>query len=79
MKLISKLLLIFLMLGLISVCLPHKVLAVSYEGVSSFKIFQQKATQGNADAQYNLALSYYLGSSGTPAPSSRPVTSQMPL
>ena len=62
MKLISKLFLIFLMWGLISVYLPQKVLAASDEGVTSFQICQQKAKQGNADAQYNLALLYYLGS-----------------
>ena len=62
MKLVSKLLLIFFTLGLVSVCLPQKVLAVSDDKVTSFQICQQKAKQGNADAQYNLALLYYLGS-----------------
>ena len=65
MKLVSKLLLIFFMLGLVSVCLPQKVLAVSDEGITSFQLFQPKANQGHADAQFNLALLYYHGV-GTP-------------
>ena len=66
MKLVSKLLLIFFMLGLISVCLPQKVLAVSSDdGRTSFHLYQQKAKQGDADAQFNLALLYYHGV-GTP-------------
>ena len=65
MKLISKLLLIFFMLGLVSVCLPQKVLAVSDEGITSFQLYQPKANQGDADAQFNLALLYYHGV-GTP-------------
>ena len=65
MKLVSKLLLIFFMLGLVSVCLPQKVLAVSDEAITSFQLFQPKANQGHADAQFNLALLYYHGV-GTP-------------
>ena len=61
MKLISKLLLIFFMLGFISVCLPQKVSAVSREGITSFQLYQPKANQGEADAQCNLALLYYHG------------------
>ncbi len=61
MKLVSKLLLIFFMLGLVSVCLPQKVLAVSDEGITSFQVYQPKANQGDADAQFNLALLYYTG------------------
>ena len=62
MKLVSKLLLIFFMLGLVSVCLPQKVLAVSSdEGITSFQLYQQKANQGDADAQFNLAVMYYHG------------------
>jgi hypothetical protein len=61
MKLVSKLLLIFFMLGLVSVCLPQKVLAVSDEGITSFQLYQPKANQGDADAQFNLALLYYTG------------------
>jgi hypothetical protein len=61
MKLVSKLLLIFFMLGLISVCLPQKVLAVNYEGITSFQLYQSKANQGDADAQFNLALLYENG------------------
>jgi TPR repeat protein len=54
------------MLGLISVCLPQKVLAVSSdEGITSFQLYQPKANQGDADAQFNLALLYHLGV-GTP-------------
>jgi len=65
MKLVSKLLLIFFMLGLVSVCLPQKVLAVSDERITSFQLYQPKANQGDADAQFNLALLYYHGA-GTP-------------
>ena len=62
MKLVYKLLLLFFMLGLISVCLPQKVLAVSSdEGITSFHLYQQKAKQGDADAQFNLALLYHHG------------------
>jgi len=61
MKFAPKLLLIFFMLGLISVCLPQKILAISYEGITSFQLFQPKANQGDADAQFNLALLYKLG------------------
>ena len=53
------------MLGLISVCLPQKVLAVSDEGITSFQLSQSKANQGGADAQFNLALLYHHGV-GTP-------------
>ncbi len=49
------------MLGLISVCFPQKILAISYEGITSFQLFQPKANQGDADAQFNLALLYKLG------------------
>jgi hypothetical protein len=67
MKLVSKLLLIFFMLGLIFVCLPQKVLAVSSdEGITSFQLYLPKAIQGDADAQFNLGLLYYPGV-GTPA------------
>ena len=66
MKPVSKLLLIFFMLGLTSVCLPQKVFAVSSdEGITSFQLYQPKANQGDADAQFNLALLYYHGI-GTP-------------
>ncbi len=69
MKLVSKLLLIFFMLGLISVCLPQKVLAelseVEISSIQSFQLNQSKANQGDADAQFNLALLYYNGI-GTP-------------
>ncbi len=66
MKLVSKLLLIFFMLGLISVCLPQKVLAeFSDTGIASFQLTQSKANQGDADAQFNLGLLYYTGI-GTP-------------
>ena len=51
MKFVSKLLLIFFMLGFVSVCLPQKVLAVSDEGITSFQLYQPKANQGDADAQ----------------------------
>jgi len=61
MKFVSKLLLIFFMLGFVSVCLPQKVLAASDEGITSFQIYQPKANQGDADAQFNLALLYYTG------------------
>jgi len=53
------------MLGLVSVCLPQKVLAVSDEGIASFQLYQPKANQGDADAQFNLALLYNHGA-GTP-------------
>ena len=62
MTIVSKLLLIFFMLGLVSVCLPQKVLAESSdEGITSFQLYQPKANQGDADAQFNLALLYYTG------------------
>ena len=61
MKLVSKLLLIFFILGLFSVCLPQKVFAVSDEQITSFQLYQKKANQGDADAQFNLALLYYTG------------------
>jgi soluble lytic murein transglycosylase-like protein len=41
--------------------LPQKVLAINYEGITSFEIYQPKANQGDADAQFNLALLYYTG------------------
>jgi len=65
MKLISRLLLIYFMLGLISVCSPQNVLALNNEGITSFQIFQTKANQGDADAQFNLAFLYHRGV-GTP-------------
>jgi TPR repeat protein len=69
MKLVSKLLLIFFMLGLISVCLPQKVLAelseVEISSILSFQLNQSKANQGDANAQFNLALLYFNGR-GTP-------------
>ena len=65
MKLVSKLLLIFFMLGLNSVCLPQKVLAelseVGISSIHSYQLIQSKANQGDADAQFNLALLYYHG------------------
>ena len=65
MKLVSKLLLVFFMLGLISVCLSQKVLAESEEEIKSFQLYQPKAKQGDADAQFNLAILYLQGR-GTP-------------
>jgi len=65
MKLVSKLLLIFFMLGLVSVCLPQKVLAAREKGAVAFQIHQSKANQGVADAQFNLGLLYERGV-GTP-------------
>ena len=59
MKLVSKLLLIFFMLGLVSVCLHQKVLAESYEGISHFRSILPKANQGDVNAQFTLALMYY--------------------
>jgi len=61
MKLVSKQLLIFFMLGIISVCLPQKVLAINNEGITSFQLYQPKANQGDIQAQFNLALLYYHG------------------
>jgi TPR repeat protein len=72
MKLVSKLLLIFFMLGLVSFCLPQKVYAIHYEGITSFEIYQSKANQGDADAQFNLALLYHHGV-GTPQNSKQAV------
>ncbi|MGB3648613.1 MAG: hypothetical protein WA992_08765, partial [Desulfobulbales bacterium] len=40
---------------------PQKVLAVNDEGITSFQLYQPKANQGDADAQFNLALLYYTG------------------
>ncbi|MEJ2270163.1 MAG: tetratricopeptide repeat protein [Desulfobulbaceae bacterium] len=41
---------------------PQKVLAeLSDEGITSFQLYQPKANQGDADAQFNLALLYYTG------------------
>ena len=65
MKLVSKLLLIFFMLGLVSVCLPQKVLAERKKGVAAFHLHQSKANQGDANSQFNLALLYANGA-GTP-------------
>jgi TPR repeat protein len=61
MKPVSKLLLIFFMLGLVSFCLPQKVFAIHYEGITSFEIYQPKANQGDADSQFNLAFLYHRG------------------
>jgi len=61
MKLVPILLSIFFMLGLNSVCLPQKVLAVTDEEKTFFQSYQSKANQGNADAQFNLALLYHSG------------------
>jgi ribosomal protein S25 len=61
MKLVSKLLVILFIFGLVSVCLPQKVLALSDEGTTSFQLYQSKANQGDADAQFNLGLLYYHG------------------
>jgi TPR repeat protein len=61
MKLVPKLLLIFFILGLSSACLPQKVFAVSDKGKSSFRLILPKAQQGDADAQFNLALLYHHG------------------
>ena len=61
MKLVSKLLLILFIFGLVSVCLPQKVLALSDEGTTSFQLCLSKANQGDADAQFNLGLLYYQG------------------
>ena len=49
------------MLGLNYLCLPQKVLALNYEGITSFEIYQSKANQGDADAQFNLAFIYQRG------------------
>ena len=65
MQLVSKLLLIFFMLGLVSVCLPQKVLAERNNEVYAFHFFQSKANQGDANSQFNLALLYENGA-GTP-------------
>ena len=65
MKLVSNLLLIFFILGLNFFCLPQKVLAVSDEGRASFKLYELKAKQGDADAQFNLALLYHHGAGAT--------------
>ena len=65
MKLVSKLLIIFFVLGHISVFMPQKVLAELSEAeissIQSFQLNQSKANQGDADAQFNLALLYYTG------------------
>ena len=62
MKIISKLLLIFFTLGLLFVFWPQKVLAVlSDEEIASIQSCQLKANQGDAEAQFILALQYYLG------------------
>jgi len=60
-KLVSRLTIIFLFLGFSSVCLPQKVSAVSDEGITSFQLYQPKANQDDADAQFNLALLFKLG------------------
>jgi len=65
MKIVSKLLLIFFMLGVVYICLPQKVYALSDEGITSFQLYQSKANHGDADAQFNLALLYHRGV-GTP-------------
>jgi TPR repeat protein len=61
MKLVSKLLLILFMFGLVSVCLSQKILAVSYDDISHFRLILPKAQQGDANAQFNLALLYENG------------------
>ena len=61
MKLVSKLLLIFFILGLVSVCLPQEESTVRNRGISAFQINQQKANQGGADAQFTLGLLYKRG------------------
>jgi TPR repeat protein len=61
MKFVSKLLLIFFILGYFSLCLPQKVLAVSDKGITSFQLYQSKAKQGDVDAQFNLAFLYHHG------------------
>jgi len=62
MKLVSKLLSIFFILGLISVCLPQKVLAELNDKLKpSVQSIQQKANQGEADAQFALGRLYYQG------------------
>ena len=61
MTLVSKLLLIFFMLGLVSVCLPQKVLAERKKGVAAFHLHQSKANQDDANSQFNLALLYENG------------------
>ena len=59
MKLISRLIVIFFILGLIAVCLPQKVLAVSSdEEIASLML---KAMRGDAAAQYNLGIMYDKG------------------
>ena len=59
MKLISRLIVIFFILGLIAVCLPQKVLAVSSnEEIASLL---SKAMHGDAAAQYNLGIMYDKG------------------
>ena len=61
------------MLGLVSVCLPQKVLAeLSDKGIASFQLNHSKANQGDTDAQFNLALLYYIGV-GTPQDSKQAV------
>ncbi len=61
MKLVSKLLLIFFILGHNSVCLPQAESTVINRGISAFQINQQKANQGGADAQFTLGLLYKRG------------------
>jgi len=62
MKLVSKLLSIFFILGHISVCLPQKVLAELNDKLKpSVQSIQQKANQGEADAQFALGRLYYQG------------------
>jgi TPR repeat protein len=53
------------MLGLVSVCLPQKVLAERKKGVAAFHLHQSKANQDDANSQFNLALMYENGA-GTP-------------
>ena len=61
MKLASKLLLIFFMLGLVSVCLPQEDFTVRKRGILAFQINHQRANQGGADAQFSLGLLYKRG------------------
>jgi TPR repeat protein len=66
MKLVSKLLLIFFILGLNSVCLPQEEFTVRNRGLRALQINQQKANQGDANAQFNLGLLYERGTGTLP-------------
>lgn len=54
----------FFMLGLLFVCLPQKVLAVSSD--EEIASIMSKANQGDAEAQFNLAVMYERGGGGIP-------------